>query len=267
MSTPSIQKKDSMGHPIKKNIEHSASNKTEKRPYKPLILLPAYNEGLYLDKVIRGIQKEAPGFPILVVDDGSQDTTVKTAKKLGAKVISLPFNCGYGVAIQTGFRYAMNNDYNLVVQMDADGQHDPKSIKFLLKEIINNPIDVVIGSRFLTNESYKPSLPRRLGIKFFALLASIIIRQKITDPTSGYQVLKNDAIRFVASDWYPPDYPDADFIILLHKCGFRIQEVPVKMHSGPKHKSMHNGSKPMYYIFKMFLSIFITLLRQKPKSF
>jgi len=252
-----------MTNPIPKTLRKTAATQPSKPSFKPLIILPAFNEQTNIKKVLEGIQQEAPGFPVLVVNDGSTDNTAQIAQDMGAKIISLPFNCGYGVALQTGFRFAVKNNYNLVIQMDADGQHDTRSIKFLIKEVLKSNVDVVIGSRFLGPGSYKPSLARRIGMGVFGLMASFIIRQKITDPTSGFQALKGGAIRFVASDLYPPDYPDADFIILLQKSGYKIREIPVRMYP-PTSKSMHGGSKSLYYVFKMFLSICVTLVRQKP---
>ena len=145
--------------------------------------------------------------------------------------------------------------------MDADGQHDPGSIKALLDEIRKEDVDVVMGSRFFGNREYKAPFVRRTGIYIFGKIASIITGQYSTDPTSGFQALNRDAVRFYASPFYPVDYPDADVIIMLHRAGLRIREIPVTMHARKEGKSMHSGLKPLYYIFKMFLSMFVTLLR------
>ncbi|HJP18362.1 MAG TPA: glycosyltransferase family 2 protein, partial [Nitrospinota bacterium] len=156
--------------------------------------------------------------------------------------------------------------YNTVIQMDADGQHDPAYLLEMLKEIQNTDVDVVIGSRFLEDNAYKTTISKRLGMVLFGLLTSLITKMRITDPTSGFQVLKGDVIDFMSQDLYPPDYPDADMIILLNRAGFKIKEVPVKMRSNPKHaKSMHRGHKTIYYVLKMLLSIIVTVLRVTPK--
>lgn len=230
-----------------------------------LIVIPAFNEGKNIARVLEGIRRCAPGLPILIVDDGSGDATAQIAREQGATVLSMPFNSGYGVALQTGFIYALKNRYTTVVQMDADGQHDPRHIIDMLQEIQTDDLDVVIGSRFLGKNKYKTSIPKHLGMYIFGKLASFFCGQKVSDPTSGFQVLKGKAIQFVAGDSYPPDYPDADFIIMLHRCGFKIREVPVTMHASPNNKSMHHGHKTVYYVFKMLLSIIVTLLRQKPQ--
>ena len=232
---------------------------------KILIIIPAYNEGKNIGAVLNDIQKQSPGIPILVINDGSSDNTDKIALEHNAEVISLPYNSGYGVALQTGFLYAVKNNFSIVVQMDSDGQHDPANIKDLLEEIQKENRDVVIGSRFLSRASYKTSLARHAGMLLFGNIASLLCGQKVTDPTSGFQALKGRAIQFVASDHYPPDYPDADFIILMNRCGFKIKEIPVTMHASPDKESMHHGHKTIYYVFKMFLSIFVTLLRKSPK--
>ncbi len=231
-----------------------------------LVVIPAFNEEGNIGDVLLGVRRTVPGIPILVINDGSSDATAEIAKKLGARVISLPFNSGYGVALQTGFIYAVKHGFTTVVQMDADGQHDPKFIVDLLEEIEDSGLDVVVGSRFLGNNPYKTSWSKHLGMCIFGKLASILCRQRISDPTSGFQVWRGEAIRFVASDYYPPDYPDADFIIMLHRCGFKLREIPVTMLPSPGNKSMHRGHKTVYYVFKMFLSIFVTLLRQKPQG-
>ncbi len=231
-----------------------------------LVLIPAFNEEKNIANVIRDIKKVSSGFDILVINDGSDDQTANVVSKLGVNVISLPYNLGYGVALQSGFLYAREKGYDTVIQMDADGQHDPAYITKMLKEVQKGDVDVVIGSRFLEDTSYKTTISKRLGMRFFGLLASIIVRKKITDPTSGFQVLKGDVIDFMSQDLFPPDYPDADMIILLNRAGYRIREVPVKMRSCPKNgKTMHRGHKTVYYVLKMLLSIIVTLLREKPK--
>lgn len=232
---------------------------------KVLVIIPAYNEEKNIAKVIADIQKSVHSVSILVVNDGSSDNTTQVAKKAGAIVVTHPFNMGYGVACQTGFKYALEKDYDYAVQIDGDGQHEPLCIPDLLREVQNDSADVVIGSRFLGNCVYKTQFARRVGMILFRFIASTIIRQKVTDPTSGFQAFSKNVIKFYASDAYPIDFPDADVIIMLNRAGFRIKEVPVIMYQKVESKkSMHSGIlKPLYYIFKMFLSIFVTLLREK----
>ncbi|HSB05443.1 MAG TPA: glycosyltransferase family 2 protein [Thermodesulfobacteriota bacterium] len=233
------------------------------------LLIPAYSEGARIGSVIQGVKERYPSLEIVVIDDGSRDDTCSQAIEAGARVISHPFNLGYGVALQTGYKYALKKGYEGIVQMDGDGQHDPTYIQLLLDTIQKGDTDLVIGSRFLKTEGsdreglpYQAPLIRRCGMWLFGAIASLIIKQKVTDPTSGYQAMNRRVLEWVSSDKFPWDYPDADLIIMLHRAGFRIQEVPVRMYENREKKSMHSGWKPIYYVFKMFLSILVTLMRQ-----
>jgi len=227
-----------------------------------VIIIPAYNEAGRIATTIFGIRKFSDA-DIIVVNDGSSDNTTDEATEAGAYVIELPFNLGYGATLQTGFKCALKKGYRFAVQMDADGQHDPSSIEALITPVLNDEVDVVIGSRFLDNGNYKAPFVRRVGMYFFGVIASIVTGRKITDPTSGFQAMNKKVMEFYASDAYPVDYPDADVIIMLHRKGFRFKEMPVVMHNAAK-RSMHGGIlKPLYYIFKMLLSIVVTLLRKE----
>jgi hypothetical protein len=233
-----------------------------------LVLIPAFNEGKNLQRVISGIKQFYPEAHILVVNDGSEDDTFTIAKKAGAEVINLPFNLGYGAALQTGYKYALASGYEYLIQMDGDGQHDPAYIKRLLQIVKSGEADVAIGSRFSSEEekgTYRAGFVKRAGMKLFALITSIIIGQKITDATSGYQAMNSKVLKFYARDIYPVDFPDADLLIMLHRGGFTIKEVPVAMHESWNSRPMHRGMVPLYYVFKMFLSIFVELLRKMPK--
>ncbi len=234
-----------------------------------LIIIPAYNEERKIAAVVQGIRGYLPKAEVLVVDDGSMDQTYAEALKAGAKAVRHPFNLGYGSALQTGYKYALTKGYRAVIQLDGDGQHDPSFISDLVAVIDKEEADIAIGSRFLEtrgsrtiSQRYQAPLVRRLGMRFFATITTWIIRQEITDPTSGYQAMNREALEWVSSDKFPCDYPDADVIIMLHRSGFRIQEVPVQMFPNSDKKSMHSGWKPLYYVFKMFLSILVTLMRK-----
>ncbi|MBI5192088.1 MAG: glycosyltransferase family 2 protein [Nitrospirae bacterium] len=229
-----------------------------------IIVIPAYNEEKNIEPLIRNIKTKVSDIDILVVDDGSLDRTARVAEDSGAIALRLPFNMGYGAALQTGFKYALMKRYRYAIQMDADGQHDPESIRLLLNEIRKEEVDVVIGSRFLDDKNvYKSPIVRKIGIGLFGKIASIVTGMTVSDPTSGFQALNRDALRFYSSKYYPVDYPDADVIIMLYRAGLRVKEVSVVMHNRLEGTSMHSGIiKPMYYVFKMFLSMFVTLLRR-----
>jgi glycosyltransferase involved in cell wall biosynthesis len=231
-----------------------------------LTIIPAFNEAETISQVVSGVREAIPDSDILVINDGSSDSTASLAKKAGARVVHLPFNMGYGVALQTGYKYALKKGYHYIVQLDGDGQHDPHYIKALLEVVTSGKVDIAIGSRFSKNNknhTYRAGWIKRAGILVFSSITSIIIGQPVSDPTSGYQAINRKVAQLYASEVYPWDYPDADVIIMLYRAGFRIKEVPVVMHQKSNKKSMHSGIKPLYYIFKMFLSIFLTLLRKR----
>ena len=233
---------------------------------KILIIIPAYNEGTRIAEVVHRVRELNPDFDIVVVNDGSRDDTAQIARAAGAEVISHPFNMGYGVTIQTGYKYALAEGYDFLVQIDGDGQHDPAFIPRLLAPVLAGETDFALGSRFLEEASYEPSLARRVGMIFFRWLVSTLIGERITDSTSGYQAFNRKVIGFFTTEVFPCDYPDADMLLTLHRAEFRIREVPVRMHASATGKSMHTGWKPLYYMFKMVLSIFVTLLREKDVS-
>ncbi|MBW2109791.1 MAG: glycosyltransferase family 2 protein [Deltaproteobacteria bacterium] len=244
---------------------------TSKNPV--LVVIPAFNEQDRIGHVITDIRKVEVPMDIAVIDDGSRDTTALVAKLNGAKVIRLSSHLGYGAALQTGYKYAYQQGYDFVVQLDGDGQHDPSYIPELLKVVMSGGADLVLGSRFLERSAqtkqpsnhYAPGVLRKLGIKLFAWLTSLLVGFKITDPTSGYQALNRRLITFFIRDFFPSDYPDADVILIAHRAGFVIKEAPIVSYERDIGKSMHRGLKPAYYTFKMFLSIFMTMLRKKPE--
>lgn len=230
---------------------------------KIVILIPAYNEARRIAAVIDAVRQTAPAVAIVVIDDGSTDHTAAVASAAGAKVLSHPFNMGYGVTIQTGYKYAWRYGYDYVVQIDGDGQHDPAFIPQLLAPVLAGEVDLALGSRFLGVESYRPSLPRRLGIAFFRKLVTVLIGRSISDPTSGYQAFNRRVAGFFTSEIFPCDYPDADVLLTLDLAGFRLREVPVRMYANLEGRSMHSGLRPLYYMVKMLLSLLVTLLRSR----
>ena len=232
-------------------------------PHNILIIIPAYNEGSRISMVVNQVRETYPDYDVAVINDGSKDNTAQAAREAGAVVVSHPFNLGYGVAIQTGYKYALAKGYDFAVQIDGDGQHDPAFIPRLLAPVISGETDFALGSRFLEAESYAPSFARRIGMLFFRRLVSLLIKTRITDTTSGYQAFNRKVIRYFTTEVFPCDYPDADMLLTLHRAGFCIMEVPVRMKASASGKSMHAGWMPLYYIFKMLLSIFVTLLRKK----
>jgi glycosyltransferase involved in cell wall biosynthesis len=230
---------------------------------KLLIIVPAYNEEGRVGRVVRDVKGVLPAADVLVIDDGSTDGTTAEALGAGAITVSLPLNAGYGAALQTGYKFAARNGYAIVGQIDADGQHRAEYLTTMLAKLQEERADVIIGSRFLSRDGhYKPSRARALGIGLFARLASLITHERVSDPTSGFQLMRVDVARFFCSDVYPTDYPDADILILLHRTGFRVCEVEVHMRPSPG-QSMHSGHSSPYYVYKMMLSILVTVLRPR----
>jgi glycosyltransferase involved in cell wall biosynthesis len=231
---------------------------------KALVVIPAFNEAGRIGAVLKGVQAAVPGLPVLVVDDGSGDDTAVLARAAGARVVSLPFNLGAGVAAQTGYRLAAREGYECVVQLDGDGQHEPADIPALLKVIEEHEADVAIGSRFLGRVAYRPGALRRIGMGLFGWLAWLVTGVRFSDVTSGFRAFSGDVVRFAASEWYPTDYADADVLITLRRAGFRLREVPVRMYPRAGGRSMHAGLRPVYYVFKMLLSVALAPLRREP---
>lgn len=230
-----------------------------------LVIIPAFNEEKTIAAVINRAKEVLPIAELVVIDDGSRDNTAALAAASGARVVRHPFNLGAGSALQTGFKYALGRNFSHLITLDGDGQHKPEYIKPLIDELARGDYDMVIGSRFLTNTSYRPSFFRRLGMRFFAALTSLALAKRITDPTSGFRAMRREVVELCAQDIYPVDYPDADVIIMLHRAGFRVGEVSVEMDQPQGKSKQHSGLRPLYYIFKMTLSIFVTLLREKPR--
>lgn len=228
-----------------------------------LVVVPAYNEEASLGSTLAAIQRELPGVRIVVISDCSTDRTVAVAAAAGADVVDLPCNLGYGGAVQTGFKYALAHGFEAILQIDADGQHDPKSAAALLAPVASGEADIAIGSRFTGKANYPIPLPRRIGMGVFGAIVTFVTRKHFSDPTSGFQAMNSRVLRFFARDNYPSDFPDADTIILLVLAGFRVAEVPVVMQARTAGTSMHSNLKAFYYVSKMMLSILMVLLRRK----
>lgn len=227
---------------------------------KILVIIPAYNEEATIKNVIQRIKLKMPQADILVVNDGSKDNTSRKAKTAGAKVIDLPYNLGIGGAMQTGYLYAKENGYDIAVQVDGDGQHDPSYIKELIEPIINNSADVVVGSRYIIKTNYKSSVFRRMGMIFFSFLVSTLTNQKFKDTTSGFRAVNKEVINYF-SNHYPVDYPEVDVLIRLKKRNFRIAELPVEMYKRQGGKSSITTFRSLYYMLKVSLAIIIGTLR------
>jgi glycosyltransferase involved in cell wall biosynthesis len=229
-----------------------------------LAVVPAYNEGATVLTVIDSIREHAPGFDVLVVDDGSTDNTADLARGAGAYVIHHPFNLGIGGAVQSGFQFALDEGYEFMVQVDGDGQHRPDELPKLLVEMEgDDELDMVCGSRFLTDQGYPSPISRRTGIHIFAFLLSRIVGQRVSDPTSGFRLYNRRAIGLFARD-YPHDYPEVEAVLMVHWHRLRMREIPVRMMRRGGGVSSINSGKSAYYMIKVLLAIFVGLVRRRP---
>ncbi|MDD3375619.1 MAG: glycosyltransferase family 2 protein [Candidatus Omnitrophica bacterium] len=230
---------------------------------KVLIIVPAFNESGNISHVVEDIKSS--GFPceILVVDDGSTDDTALVARLAGANVVSLPFNLGIGGAVQTGFLYAARYGFDVAIQFDGDGQHDAQFLNNLIKPIVENYSDMVIGSRFLPpNLGYQSSWVRRMGIHFFSGLISFLTGMTITDPTSGFRACNRKAIEIFAYD-YPLDFPEPESVVELKKSKLRIVEVAVQMKKRVSGHSSIRYLKTLYYMIKVTCAILLRMIQTK----
>jgi glycosyltransferase involved in cell wall biosynthesis len=230
---------------------------------KILVIIPAYNEEGSVGKVVEEVKTYLPQIDALVVNDGSSDLTSEIAQSKGAIVLDLPFNLGIGGAMQAGYQYAYERGYDIAIQVDADGQHDPKEIVKLLKALEEKKMDVAMGSRFLGHSEFKSSLMRRIGIFIFSRVISMIVGQRITDPTSGFRAANRRAIHLFALE-YPQDYPEPEVVILLHQCHLKMGEVPVGMSERVSGESSITKIRSVYYMAKVLLAIFVDCFKKPP---
>jgi glycosyltransferase involved in cell wall biosynthesis len=229
--------------------------------YKRIAIVPALNEEETVGRVIGEIQEFDPGFDIVVVDDGSTDRTAGIAADRGAHVVRLPFNLGIGGAMQTGFRFAFEHGYDVAVQIDGDGQHDPSQLHAILGPVLAGEADLCVGSRFTGEGEYRSSFTRRIGIKIFARVVSAVVGQKVTDTTSGFRAVNRRGIALFASD-YPHDYPEVESTVMLVKHKLRLREVPVAMRERGGGSSSITAVRSVYYMTKVLLAIFVGLFRR-----
>ena len=226
-----------------------------------LVIVPAYNEQENVLNVIKEIRAVSSDYDIVVVSDGSNDETENIVIEAGVKLLAHPINLGAGAAIQTGLIYANQNNYDIAVIVDGDGQHDPKEIPNLIKIIENQNIDVAIGSRFGGRAEYKTPPARRLGIYIFSFITLLLSKERINDVTSGFRAFNKKAIKYLISE-FPLDFPDAELIMLLVFSGFKIKEIPVNIRPRLNGRSMYSILRSVYYPFKVAISIFAVLMRK-----
>ncbi|WP_040213618.1 glycosyltransferase family 2 protein [Clostridium polynesiense] len=225
---------------------------------KVLLIIPAYNESKNIPRLIESINALNEGYDILVVNDCSTDNTKNVCRELGVNTINLPANLGIGGAMQTGYKYAYYNNYDIAVQVDGDGQHNPIYIKDVIREV-KSGYNMCIGSRFINKEGFQSTLMRRVGITYFNYLIKMLTGISITDPTSGFRAADKTTINLFRK-YYPVDYPEPETVVLLKKNGLKIKEIPVIMNERLEGKSSIDSFKSIYYMIKVSVAILITAM-------
>jgi glycosyltransferase involved in cell wall biosynthesis len=229
-----------------------------------LAIVPALNESGTVAEVVAGIHRWAPDFDVLTVDDGSTDDTAEVARAAGAAVLRHPFNLGIGGAVQSGFRWALRHGYEIAVQVDGDGQHDPALIPELERALTETGADLVWGSRFLERRpGYDVPRSRRAGMILFARLVSLITREPVSDPTSGFRMTNRRGIELFAHD-YPHDFPEVEALLMIHSHDMTMREVPVTMRERSQGRSSIGGYRAPYYMARVLLAVVVGLFRRHP---
>ena len=228
-------------------------------------IVPAWNEAGAIGDVVDEILTFDPTIDVVVIDDASADETVAIAERHGATVLPLLFNVGIGGAVQTGFRYARDEGYEIAVRLDGDGQHDASELEKLLTPLRAGEADLVIGSRFVDPDgSYRPPFARRVGIRVFAGLVSLLGGQKVTDTTSGFSAMNRAGIELFATE-YPHDYPEVEATLVALRSGLRLAQVQVEMRERQAGTSSITFVRSLYYIVKVMLALLVASLRRYPR--
>lgn len=231
------------------------------RRLRSIAIVPAYNEAESLGTVLEEIRAADPDLDVVVVNDGSTDASANVAAAAGAAVVSLPFNVGIGGAVQTGYQYALEHGFEVAIQVDGDGQHDPREIAEVLEPILEGRADLVVGTRFVTGGGYRGTRLRRVGIRIFAAVVSLLVGQRVSDTTSGFRAVNRRALKLFAAE-YPHDYPEVESIVLLSRHHLRMLEVPVQMRVRETGNSSITAMRSAYYMIKVLLALFIGIFRR-----
>jgi hypothetical protein len=243
-----------------KNMAENSHKPNMPTTSRVVVIVPAYNEEGTVGRVVAETRAVFPGLEILVVDDGSMDGTAAEARSAGARVVELPFNLGIGGAVQTGYRYALECGYDVAVQLDADGQHDPADLPRLVGPVAAGEADLTVGSRFLAPNGYRAPVSRRAGMLLLSLAVSFLTGHRLYDTTSGYRAAGPRVIQMFAAH-YPTDYPEPESIVAVRRRGLKVVEVPVGMRSRQAGFSSITPWRSVYYIVKVLLAVFVSALR------
>jgi glycosyltransferase involved in cell wall biosynthesis len=231
-----------------------------------LVIIPAKDEEASLPGVLSALAAAEPDLDVVVVDDGSSDDTARVARARGAVVLSLPFNLGIGGALRTGFRYAVRNGYERALQLDADGQHDPAQIRVLL-DALDDGADMAVGNRFGgTGQSYQLSRVRAGAMGVMRFLVRQFSGKPFADTSSGFRAFDRDVLEFFARD-YPSEYMESvEALLLACGAGFRVDEVPVRMHRRTLGRPSHDRLRTVFHCLRVVLVITATASRRRPRE-
>lgn len=227
---------------------------------KNLIIIPAYNESECIQQTVTDIIKKAPDFDYVVINDCSTDNTSEICHRNHFHIIDLPNNLGIGGAVQTGYLYAARNGYDIAVQVDGDGQHDPVFLNDMAQILEREDCDMVIGSRFLEKHGFQSSGIRRVGIRYFTYLIKVLTGRVITDPTSGLRMVNRRTLELFAKN-YPKDYPEPESVVAVLRNGGKVKEIPVIMRERSGGVSSISPIKSIYYMVKVSLAILVEMFR------
>ena len=228
---------------------------------KKLIIIPAFNEADSLCTLVREIERVSPDYDYIIINDGSSDDTVKVCEQNGLNVITLPVNLGIGGAMQTGYLYAKQRQYDIAIQLDGDGQHDPAYLDTLIEPVISGQADFCIGSRFIDKKGFQSTVMRRSGIMFLVFFIKLVSGMEVLDATSGFRAANKDVINAFC-EYYPYDYPEPETICVLLKKGYKVKEIPVQMRERSAGVSSIRFLKSAYYMVKVTLAILISGIRK-----
>ncbi len=227
---------------------------------KILVIVPAFNEEESIERVLDRIQQFSMTLDVLVVNDGSQDRTVEIANRKNVLSVTLPYNLGIGAAMQTGYLYAWAHGFEYAIQVDSDGQHPVEAVPEMIQAILQDKVNMVIGSRFLKKTDYQSSFWRSFGIRIFRWLTRLISSKVITDPTSGFRIIDKALIAEFAQ-YYPEDYPEVEAIILACKKGYQIKEISVNMQERQGGNSSIRLFHAVYYMVKVILAMIVDIFK------
>ena len=232
---------------------------------KVLVIIPAFNESEAISDVLDALREQTPDYDVLVVNDGSTDNTAEVVKQHpGVNLIQLPFNMGIGSTVQTGYKFAVLHGYDICVQCDADGQHPVHQIPDIVQGVLEGKGDMVIGSRYVADTDYRPSIFRRIGKSLLSRIVNSVVGGGITDTTSGFRAM-NRAVFATFAKTYPDDYPEPEALVIMHKRGLKAVEIPVQMQARQGGESSINLVDAGYYIVKVSMAIVIGKLKNVPK--